>query len=685
MTTTTAKGREEWVPLLPVPEGTPPARFTHHKRGEVKRVFTYRDDEGRLLGYVCRFDRQTGGTVDLTLTFTHNTTTGERMWRWIQFRAKRPIYGWERIVAAEQYTLHVLVHDEWAAEEIAQIPEFQHMLPIAWPGGRSKIGEVDWAPLRGKMVVVWMPHSAERFKVDGEDPQRGALLPIEKQPWRVTARKLQETLREHGALPLGIIEAEKSEDLADGWDALVALNAGWTGAQLWEWYEKRLGATPAAKEANALSTPSTPTAAFGREGWMESLLRKDGTGPLLAELHHVRQILSNHSAWKDVIWLDAFSQRVMKSRPPPFEGSEPGEWTDVDDSMTADWLAHKCQILRLKSSLVAEGVHMVASLNRRNPLVDYLEGLKHDGVPRLDTWLSDYLGAGRADEDESAAEIERRNAYLRLVGRNWMLGAVARALVPGIKFDHVLILEGQQGLGKSSALSILGGEWAMDTPFSLTDKEGMENIRGKWIVEIAELDSFNKAENTTAKTFFSRASDRFRLPYGKRSADFKRACVFGGTTNEHEYFRDPTGNRRYLPVYCHREGFDQAKLAKDRDQLFAEAVKLFRNNERLYFNEAERAIVEPEQERRTVLDGWAGIIAAWLEAPERAGEKPQYTTSRLLTGCLGIERGRIDERAMVTRVGRIMRKLGYFRVEDKKLPERYYYTKKGQSTDEGPL
>jgi putative DNA primase/helicase len=405
----------------------------------------------------------------------------------------------------------------------------------------------------------------------------------------------------------------------------------------------------------------------------------------------VRQLLTHLEAWRGVIWLDEFTNKVMKAKPPPYQGGKSGEWSDFDDTMTSDYLAARCDIRRLKSGMVGEVVHAVATLHARNPLVDYLKACREawirDGrTPRLHRWLIDYLGAG-VSPDDTQGDMERLEKYLALIGRHWMKGAVARPLRPGCTFHEVLILEGHQGLGKSSALAILGGEYAMDTPFSLSDKEGWESLIGAWIVEIAELDAMNKADHKTSKTFFSRRKDRFRLPFARRSRDFLRTCVFAGTTNEHEYFRDRTGNRRYLPAHCRRD-FDRDKLERDRDLLFGEAVDAVEAGERLWLTKEELALVRVEQQRRLRQDPWFGKLARWLADPMRArdldddGRAMPVTITRLIQAALGAEVSRADEHGWSTRIGHALAELGYVRLENKSLPERYHYVKR-QSSEEG--
>lgn len=667
-----------WVPILPVPDNAPAPPVAHHVRGTARRMFHYRDELGRALGYVCRFATSSGGATSIPLTWCESAEN-ERAWRWMQFPELRPMFNLDQLAARPEASV-LVVFDELSADCARTL--MPGYAAVTWPGGIRKIQEVDWSPLKGRLVAIFPDHGGACFRVAKGDPGGGRFLPRDRQPNVRAAFAIADILRGFQATPYTIVDTGAPEALADGWNLADAMNAGWTAEQTGTWFAEHVSLPWAAKEAPA------QTLASG-EAWEAKLLRKDGHGPLLAELYNVRMILTHHAAWRDVIYLDEFAHKIMKRSAPPFDGGEAGEWTDVDDTLTHSWLVCECGMRKLRTSMIAETVQAVAAMNAVNPLTAYLRGLKWDGKKRLDKWLITYLDSGaKASPDDNLQELEqqdKRVRYLKLVGPMWLISAVARALTPGIKVDHVLILEGQQGLGKSSVLAIIGGEWAMDTPFSLSDKEGMEAIRGKWIIEMAELDSFNRAESTTAKTFFTRRQDRFRLPYGKRSQDFERSCVFAGTTNEHEYFRDASGNRRYWPVEF--GSCNQAALERDRDQLLAEAVHRYLAGERFYPTQAEQdRYITPEQDRRQVDDPWLSTIARWL-ATDGAGEAIAMNRNRLtmllvLSRALRIDAGRMDQHSMATRVGRCMRKLGYLKRECKALPERFYY-EKGQSSDEG--
>ena len=274
-------------------------------------------------------------------------------------------------------------------------------------------------------------------------------------------------------------------------------------------------------------------------------------------------------------------------------------------------------------------------------------GIEHewDGEHRIDTWLSEYLGA-------------EESAYIRSAGKKWLIGAVARAMESPVKMDCVLILEGSQGAGKSTALRILGGQWFSDAAFQIGDKDGYQQMLGVWIMELAELDSFNKAESTRAKSFFATDSDRYRPPYGKRVVEYPRQCVFAGSTNQDSYFKDSTGNRRYWPVKCGE--INLKALARDRDQLFAEALIGYKTGDSWHVTENEKQLFEREQGDRFLDDAWEALVVAYLDAPERI-TRQQIELAEIFTGALNMEpmTWRPPEQ---TRLAQILQRLGWKKV-----------------------
>lgn len=375
-------------------------------------------------------------------------------------------------------------------------------------------------------------------------------------------------------------------------------------------------------------------------GWKDQLARTEN-GSLIAHMQNVELILGNDERWAGVIAFSAFSSKIVKLRTPPYGGGT-GDWGDIDDIRVMKWLAQQYN-LRVKASSVIEAVSVVAHDHSFHPVRNYLNKLEWDRVPRLDTWLNTVMGVAQS-------------GYSAKVGKRWMISAVARVMRPGCKADSVMILEGGQGEGKSTAMSILGGDWFMDTPFALGDKDGFQAIRGKWIIELGELDSFNKAESTKAKQFFSASTDTYRESYGRRTNDVPRQCVFVGTTNQDEYLKDATGNRRYWPVACTKVDLEQ--LREIRDQLWAEAMFCYEAGEIWWVNRDETAMFSEAQDERFVVDEWEGPILNWLEESQ-IGETT--SGSEVLASALKLDFGHWGKPEQM-RVGAIMHRLGWRRV-----------------------
>lgn len=383
--------------------------------------------------------------------------------------------------------------------------------------------------------------------------------------------------------------------------------------------------------------PDLPDASGEAESWMARMSRTD-TGKPRGDIFNTQLVLRNDSEWAGVLGYCDFSYRVMKRRSPPFAGSPLGEWTDSDTDRLRIWLTEKYGFT--PKSADADGAVVVAAESARfHPVREYLLGLKWDGKPRLRSWLSLYLGVDQ-------------KPYTEAVGIKWMVAAVARVMDSPVKADCVLILEGLQGLGKSTALRILGGEWFSDTHFALGEKDGYQQMQGVWICELAELDSFNKAESTRAKQFFASLEDRYRPSYGRRAVDFARQCVFAGSTNQDTYLRDATGNRRYWPVMAQK--LDADALYRDRDQLWAEALHEYQAGTVWHPLDNELHLFEREQDARFDEDVWSELVEKWLMAQVSR----EVMMSDVMLGALKMDPGHMRKPEQM-RVGQIMLRLGW--------------------------
>ncbi|MGI9071023.1 MAG: VapE domain-containing protein [Bryobacteraceae bacterium] len=299
--------------------------------------------------------------------------------------------------------------------------------------------------------------------------------------------------------------------------------------------------------------------------------------------------------------------------------------------------------IRVGSDTVAEGVATVAKSNSCHPVRNYLEGLRWDGERRIDAWLVTYLGVPPSN-------------YAAAIGTRWLISAVARIFEPGCKADACLILEGlRQGQGKSTALRILGGEWFSDEVGEIGNKDTLLQIRGKWIIELAELDALSRHDASRIKAFISRQVDRYRPPYGRVTVDVPRQCIFAGTVNHDTYFKDETGNRRFWPVRTGK--IDLEALRRDRDFIWAEAVELFRDGHNWYLDDPDLCSeAEKHQLERYELDPWQDLIGDYCT---RHGGQ-DISVEDLLNGPINKPVAQWTQ-ADRNRIGRCLRLLGYVR------------------------
>ena len=346
--------------------------------------------------------------------------------------------------------------------------------------------------------------------------------------------------------------------------------------------------------------------AAGADGQEEDLswilkLTKDANGRFEKTINNTVLVLENDPLVRGKIVTDEFAScGMVTGRVPWNPNGGKRRWTDADDAGFYRYMESFYGITgreKLDNALL-----LVGSQNRVNEVKDYLQGLKWDGVRRVDTLLSDYLGA----ED---------NAYTRAVIRKSLCAAVARGVVGGVKYDYMPIFTGPQGIGKSTFLAVLGKEWFSDSLTSFGGKEAAEMIQGTWINEVGELSAFNKQETQVIKQFLSKRDDIYRAAYGKRTDKYPRRCVFFGTSNDGEFLKDATGNRRFWPVDV---GVYPAKksvwgeLPLVVDQVWAEAYLYWKLGEPLYLPKEIEPLAQEQQEAHREQSGKEGMIREFL-------------------------------------------------------------------------
>lgn len=379
----------------------------------------------------------------------------------------------------------------------------------------------------------------------------------------------------------------------------------------------------------------------GDTNWIGKLKISPTTGAPAKDPGNVDLMLECDPRLKGHMKKDLFANRIVGIAPLPWGSheTEEGPFSWGNDDFDGLRIYTNKVLGFLTKDVIEIAFNNYVNRKGENPVVDYLKGLEWDGVKRLDTIFIDYLGA--AD-----------SVYTRAISRKAFTAAVARAMTPGVKFDNMLILTGAQGVGKSTLLKKMGRQWFSDSIKTFEGKEACEQIQGIWVVELGELEAFNRSEISRVKQFLSQQEDIFRPAYGRVTEWHPRCCVFFGTSNNGEYLRDKTGNRRFWPLDVGitvptKNVFKD--LDGDVDQLWAEAYTRWQLGEPLYLSgDAEKQALE-EQESHRERSAREGLIIEFLErkVPE---DWQKWTLDRrrmFWSGSMGAEGVRLVERTRV--------------------------------------
>lgn len=418
--------------------------------------------------------------------------------------------------------------------------------------------------------------------------------------------------------------------------------------------------------------------------WRSLLIYRQTRGaPLQPErlLANAMTALRHAPEWDSVFAFNEFSQKVVTHRPTPWEKQVGSRWADADDSLATEWLQREAGIF-VGSNTVAEAVQTVARENGFHPVRNYLNSLVWDKVSRIGTWLIDYMGCTDSQ-------------FIRAVGSLWLISAIARVFQPGCQADHVLLLEGPQGIRKSSALrALVGDEWFADHIADLGSKDSRLDLLGKWVIEMSELVSMRRAEIEKVKAFLTARTDHFRPPYGRRAVDVPRQNIFAASTNEEQPFVDSSGNRRFWPVRCGQ--IDADGIRRNRDQLWAEANYRFKQGEVWWLDTAElNLLAQQEQDERYEPGVWDDLILDWVEDPRERkdlsngvtisvipwdGSEPgKVTITDILIHAIGKDKDRLTQ-ADRNQVARCLTHDGWRLKQDRRGSTRgkwYYITSEG--------
>lgn len=617
----------------------PPGRcpsFKHKRHGDPVDVWDYTDSVGRLLYHIARYFTPEGKQ------FIPWSYRADGKWVNKAWPEPRPLYGLHNL-AANPGRAVLIVEGEKAADA-AQLIVGDVYAVVTWQGGTQAFKKTDFTPIHGRKILMWPDaDNSHVAKADNQAREAGVkigdVLPYAYQPGPLAMRALAETL-----LP-SVSEIKMlnvSDVVVDGWDAADAVLEGMSWAEFKTWAPGRAsriimpvmqppGATPPSpKPVSADATNDGPLSLHVVWESIGLSMTKNG-GPSI-NANNVVKILNSWEPLKGVLWFDEFHQRILTTR----DGSR-REWRDVDDIDLMVYIQDKLGLPKMSLTVVQNAVALSAWNNRRNEAKDWMESLVWDKSPRIDHFFEQGFGATESE-------------YISAASRNWWIGMAARIYQPGCKFDNMVVLEGKQGKLKSTALDLIGGQWFMEATETLGHKDFLQSLSGKLLVEIAELDSFSKADIRTIKKTISCRVDTYRSSYGRRSQDYPRQCVFVGTTNEDEYLEDSTGGRRFWPVKIGR--VDLNLIKEHREQLFAEAVYRFKAGENWW---VMPKTAHSEQESRRRVDAWEDVVSMWL-----SGREDRQRLSDIAEGALGVKPGDFDKRSQL-RLGAVMRSLGWDR------------------------
>lgn len=382
-----------------------------------------------------------------------------------------------------------------------------------------------------------------------------------------------------------------------------------------------------------------------RLAWYSRLQRGDkGVLPTVA---NALMIFANDPAVSGMLAYNAFrSEHLLMHEPPPAEenaplmaGPYPRPW-GVEDVALIQGYMQRIWCPRFARGTIEDAMLAEAAVRRFHPIVDWLDALRWDGKPRIDTWLTNTFACDNTP-------------YHKAVAAKFLIAAVRRVRQPGCKFDYMLVLEGLQGIGKSQSLrELFTIDWFSDAiPPDLNSRDAAMALLGVWCLEFAEIEHLIRNEVETIKAFLSRAVDRYRPPYGKAYVDRPRQGVLVGTTNADDYLRDSTGNRRIWPVKCQCASPDWIRV--NREQLWAEAAHREANGESVWMEDADlQQSASEAQADRMSSDMWADVVAAWLI------ERREARIPDIMTDALSIPRER-QGKSQEMRVAGILRQLGW--------------------------
>ena len=432
----------------------------------------------------------------------------------------------------------------------------------------GNLGAYDWSPLHGRDVFIW------------PSPDHGH---------HAAAAKFAQHLHGHAKSVSVVCDINETLAGASG-DKIPALVADLlrTHAKPVQLVGQNAKQSPTPKQHYLKKDRTLKSVPMS---WAELGLDCEPGKPPHVNLINVSTILQRDSNYAGRIWLDTFRDKTYYR-----DGDRSRLWRDSDTRRAAAYIQKSLKMPKVGTLLVDEAVKHAAESHPENSVIEWLEHLPAwDGTSRLYDWLTDTLGIEKSE-------------YTMAIAHNWPIAMVARAYQPGCKFDHMPVLEGQQGLAKTSFLEVLGGEWYKSLPMAFGDKDFLQAIQGAWIVEIPDMTGFSRREHGAILATITIRVDEYRKSYGRITEAHPRVAMFAATSETDDYLKDTRGRRRYWPLRC--QHINLSALAQMRQQIFAEALLAYRRGESYWEMPAS---ADREQMDRSEPDPWAPDVVDQAE------------------------------------------------------------------------
>lgn len=600
----------EYKPVMPPADAIIPD-MKHPQHGDPAHTWVYRNADGDRMFYIARYNTAKGKE------FIPWTWSGTR-WTAKGWPAPRPLYGLAELTKYPNKPV-LIVEGEKAADAAGYLaPAY---VVVTWPGGAKAYSKADWTPIKGRSVLIWP---------DNDAPGVDAANAI--------AQMIAPTCKEVKILKLQGLDAKQ---FPAGFDAADAAGDGWEKDDFIKWargivqvFNLTINQTQINNyhQDEPPAVPNESNAAL----WDRLGLAMTQQGYPIANEDNVARIFEGTPALRRALWKDVFHQSIFIDDP----DTGPRPWVDEDTYKLTMHLQRFYGLSRISDSVVRRAIVVLAGRVIKNEPMDWFKSLAWDNTPRIDNFFVSHLGA-------------KSTPYVNAASKNFWISMVARVYNPGCIMRSMVILKSKQMAGKSTAFSLIGGKWYSEALESIQSNNFLQSLHGNLIVEFGDLAGMDRAEVNRIKQIISCRKDRFRAPYDRSPTDHLRQCVLVGSTNEGHFLRDDTGGTRFWPI---ETGYiDHAGIARDREQLFAEAVARFKGGDNWHIMPTDETEMVQESYRQG--DEWEAIISDYLMAAPSFIER-EITVVKIAADCLKIPVDRLDKSTQI-RIARNLSTIGW--------------------------